>query len=167
MALVSGRRSTLNPNAAPFVPASVRQVEDFSPEWWDLATNSTWFHDYWVGQKEGSEYGNNEAGFGDDDIVDLLPDNIDLDVDEDILNMEDQYEEFLQSMETGQGNNAFVNSIKGMSESGSAKRPDALVKSLSLPKERGPKSLVPPRYYEKPAKVVSPRCSLRRIQQPR
>nr|GME18177.1 protein EARLY RESPONSIVE TO DEHYDRATION 15-like [Ipomoea batatas] len=157
MALVSGRRSTLNPNAAPFVPASVRQVEDFSPEWWDLATNSTWFHDYWVGQKEGSEYGTNEAGF----------DNIDLDVDEDILNMEDQYEEFLQSMETGQGNNAFVNSIKGMSESGSAKRPDALVKSLSLPKERGPKSLVPPRYYEKPAKVVSPRCSLRRIQQPR
>ncbi|XP_019166342.1 PREDICTED: protein EARLY RESPONSIVE TO DEHYDRATION 15-like [Ipomoea nil] len=167
MALVSGRRSTLNPNAAPFVPASVRQVEDFSPEWWDLATNSTWFHDYWVGQKEGSEYGCNEAGFGDDDIADLLPDNIDLDVDDDILNMEDQYEEFLQSIETGQGNNGFVNSIKGVSESGSAKHPDALVKSLNLTKERGSKSLVSPRYFEKPAKVVSPKCSLRRIQQPR
>lgn len=166
MTLVSGRRSTLNPNAAPFVPASVSQVEDFSPEWWNLATNSTWFHDYWLG-KQGSEYGNNEAGFGDDDIADLLPDNIDLDVDDDILNMEDQYEEFLQSIETGQGNDSFLNSVNGIPEQGSGKRPNALVKSLSLTKERGPKSLVPPKYYEKPAKVITPKCSPRLIQQPR
>ncbi|KAJ0258435.1 hypothetical protein HA466_0072250 [Hirschfeldia incana] len=37
MAMVSGRRSTLNPDAPLFVPAAVRQVEDFSPEWWQLS----------------------------------------------------------------------------------------------------------------------------------
>ncbi|MCD7459280.1 hypothetical protein HAX54_040539 [Datura stramonium] len=36
MALVSGGRSTLNPNAPLFIPSYVQQVEDFSPEWWNL-----------------------------------------------------------------------------------------------------------------------------------
>lgn len=91
MALVSGGRSTLNPNAPLFVPSFVRQVEDFSPEWWNLVTTSTWFHDYWMSQNQVEEYGSGN------DVVDLLPENIDLDVDEDILNMEAQFEEFLQS----------------------------------------------------------------------
>lgn len=90
MALVSGGRSTLNPNAPLFIPASVRALEDFSPEWWNLMNSATWYHDYWLSQQQGTEYDNN-------DVADLLPDTIDLDVDEDILNMEAQYEEFLQS----------------------------------------------------------------------
>lgn len=97
MALVSGGRSRLNPNAAPFIPAAVRQVEDFSPEWWNLVTTSTWFKDYWLSQHQGDDiFGEEENG---NDVVGLLPDTIDLGVDEDILNMEAQYEEFLQSSE--------------------------------------------------------------------
>ncbi|KAJ0255480.1 hypothetical protein HA466_0102260 [Hirschfeldia incana] len=55
MAMVSGRRSTLNPDAPLFVPAAVRQVEDFSPEWWQLVTTSTWYHDYWISQNQGAD----------------------------------------------------------------------------------------------------------------
>ncbi|KAK2978955.1 hypothetical protein RJ640_017519 [Escallonia rubra] len=55
MALVSGGRSTLNPNAPLFILAVVRQVEDFSPEWWQLVTTSTWFHDYWLSQHQGED----------------------------------------------------------------------------------------------------------------
>ncbi|XP_051148841.1 protein EARLY RESPONSIVE TO DEHYDRATION 15-like [Andrographis paniculata] len=94
MALVSGGRSTLNPNAPLFIPAAMRQVEDFSPEWWNLVTTSTWFRDYWLSQQQ------EEDNFGGDDIVRMLPDTIDVGVDEDILNMEAQYEEFLSSSES-------------------------------------------------------------------
>ncbi|KAL0339723.1 UNVERIFIED_CONTAM: protein EARLY RESPONSIVE TO DEHYDRATION 15 [Sesamum radiatum] len=52
MALVSGGRSTLNPNAPLFIPAAVKQVEDFSPEWWSLVNTSTWFRNYWISQHE-------------------------------------------------------------------------------------------------------------------
>ncbi|MFX9848182.1 PABP-interacting PAM2 motif-containing protein [Acinetobacter baumannii] len=92
MALVSGGRSTLNPNAPLFVPAAMRQVEDFSPEWWNLVNTSIWFRDYWLSQMQVEDV------FGDDDVNDvvgLLPDSIDLDVDDDVLNMEAQFEEFL------------------------------------------------------------------------
>ncbi|GFP90910.1 protein early responsive to dehydration 15 [Phtheirospermum japonicum] len=149
MALVSGARSSLNPNAPLYVPAALRQVEDFSPEWWDLVTTSTWFHDYWISQHQGEDV------FGDQqdrNVVGLLPDNIDLDVDEDILNMEAQFEEFLQS--TDAEHRSF-----GMN-------PDALVKSLNV--QRGPKSPREPiKFFEKPAKHVSPKYSPRFIQQPR
>lgn len=101
MALVSGGRSSLNPNAPLFVPAAVRQVEDFSPEWWQLVTTSTWFHDYWVSQQQGDDdfYGNNQDDMA--DIVDLLPDSIDLGADEELMTMEAQYEQFIQSSEAG------------------------------------------------------------------
>uniref|UniRef100_A0A7C8YP81 Ataxin-2 C-terminal domain-containing protein n=1 Tax=Opuntia streptacantha TaxID=393608 RepID=A0A7C8YP81_OPUST len=97
MALVSGR-STLNPNAPLYIPAAFRQVEDFSPEWWDLISTSMWFRNYWLGQHQETEimYGNNENNFEGDDVVDLLPDDIDLGVDEELLNMESQFEEFIK-----------------------------------------------------------------------
>lgn len=115
MALVSGGRSTLNPNAPLFVPAAMRQVEDFSPEWWNLVTTSTSFRDYWVSQNQGDDiFGEEENGFDDNNVVGLLPENIDLDVDEDILNMEAQFEEFLQSTEADYGNKAF----RGVMENG-------------------------------------------------
>lgn len=101
MALVSGGRSTLNPNAPLYIPAFVRQVEDFSPEWWNLVTTSTWFRDYWLSQNQVEDFFTGDDGFGDNDVIDLLPDSIDLGLDEEILNMEAQFEEFLQSSETG------------------------------------------------------------------
>ncbi|KAK4432091.1 protein EARLY RESPONSIVE TO DEHYDRATION 15 [Sesamum alatum] len=165
MALVSGGRSTLNPNAPLFIPAAVRQVEDFSPEWWNLVTTSTWFRDYWLSQHQGEDiFGAEEEG---NDVVGLLPDNIDLGVDEDILTMEAQFEEFLQSSE-GQDYYYGSKTARGITENGYGKRTEALVKSLSMPKERGPISpREPTKQWEKPAKIVSPRCSPRFIHQPR
>ncbi|KNA08528.1 hypothetical protein SOVF_161780 [Spinacia oleracea] len=99
MALVSGVRSTLNPNAPLYIPAAFRQVEDFSPEWYDLITTSMWFRDYWLSQHQEAEmlYGNNANNFEVNDVVDLLPDEIDLGVDEELLLMESQFEEFIKS----------------------------------------------------------------------
>ncbi|KAI3694499.1 hypothetical protein L1987_77464 [Smallanthus sonchifolius] len=93
MALVS-QRSTLNPDAPLFIPAAVRQVEDFSPEWWELVTTSAWFHDYWLSQQQGDDdfYGDTADSC---DIADTLPDSID--TDEELLFMEAQYEQFLLS----------------------------------------------------------------------
>lgn len=98
MALVSGVRSTLNPNAPLYIPAAFRQVEDFSPEWWDLITTSMWFRNYWLSQNQETEimYGNNENNFEGDDVVNMLPDEIDIGVDEELLNMESQFEEFIK-----------------------------------------------------------------------
>uniref|UniRef100_A0A5B6ZG51 Uncharacterized protein n=1 Tax=Davidia involucrata TaxID=16924 RepID=A0A5B6ZG51_DAVIN len=120
MALVSGGRSTLNPNAPLFIPAAVRQVEDFSSEWWELITTSTWFHDYWLSQNQGEDgfYGNNEDGFDGHDVVDLLPDTIDLVTDEDFSNMEAQFEEFIRSSETGEANKSSLSAVNGMPENG-------------------------------------------------
>ncbi|GJY76296.1 protein early responsive to dehydration 15 [Tanacetum coccineum] len=98
MALVKQGSSTLNPNAPLFVPAAVRQVEDFSPEWWQLVTNLTWFHDYWLSQQQGENgfFGNETSdGLDSSDIADMLPDSID----DDLLSMEGQYEQFLLSSE--------------------------------------------------------------------
>ena len=88
MAMVSGRRSTLNPNAPLFVPAAVRQVEDFSPEWWQLVTTSTWYHDYWISQHQGADgfYDNGESG--EVDVADLLPESFDFDDIEDVFESE-------------------------------------------------------------------------------
>ncbi|KAK2969179.1 hypothetical protein RJ640_027629 [Escallonia rubra] len=162
MALVSGGRSTLNPNAPLFIPAAVRQVEDFSPEWWQLVTTSTWFHDYWLSQHQGEDgfYANDDNDFDGDDIADLLPDTIDLD--DDFSAMEAQFEQFIQSSESA---------LKGMPENGVEVGAEALKKSLTLSKSmkgRGPKSPVETaKYREKPAKCVSPKYSPRCIQQPR
>lgn len=103
MALVSGGRSTLNPNAPLFIPAAFRQVEDFSPEWWQLITSSTWYHNYWLSQHQ------DEDGFydngGDDDfdgsnVADLLPDTFDLDAGENFSSIEAQFDEFVMSFES-------------------------------------------------------------------
>ncbi|KAA8517173.1 hypothetical protein F0562_017466 [Nyssa sinensis] len=173
MALVSGGRSTLNPNAPLFIPTAVRQVEDFSKEWWELVTTSTWFRDYWLSQYEGEDgiYGNNEDGFDSHDVADQLPDTIDLVAEDDFSNMEAQFEEFILSSESGEANKSSLSPVKGMPENGLAMDAEVLIKSLTLSKSskgRGPKSPVEPaKYWEKPAKCVSPKCSPRCIQQPR
>ncbi|KAF4347645.1 hypothetical protein G4B88_024283 [Cannabis sativa] len=57
MALVSGERSSsssLNPNAPLFVPAALKQVEDFSPEWWDILSSPNLYEQFVgvIGQKD-------------------------------------------------------------------------------------------------------------------
>ncbi|KAF5470099.1 hypothetical protein F2P56_010642 [Juglans regia] len=155
MAMVSGGRSTLNPNAPLFIPAAFRLVEDFSPEWWQLVTTSTWYRDYWLSQHQGEDgfSDNAEDDFDGINLVDLLPETFEFDDGEDFSNMETQYDVYSPSFEQkGFGMNA-----------------EALVKSLkSLDERRGPKSPVQrSKYSEKPAKYVNPKCSPRRIQQPR
>lgn len=114
MALVSGARSSLNPNAPLFIPAAVRQVEDFSPEWWNLVTTATWFRDYWLSEHQGEDiFGEETDGH---DVAGLLPDNFDLGVDEEILNMEAQFEEFLQSSEVHDFHGGMA--AKGITENG-------------------------------------------------
>ncbi|KAL3637195.1 hypothetical protein CASFOL_019494 [Castilleja foliolosa] len=155
MALVSGARSSLNPNAPLFIPAALRQVEDFSPEWWDLVTTSTWFHDYWVSQNQGEEVFDDQQ---DRNVVGLLPDNIDIDVDDDILNMEAQFEEFLQSTDAEHEKKTLHN--------GFGTNPGPLVKNVNV--QRSPKTLREPiKFFEKPVKHVSPKYSPRSIHQPR
>ncbi|MFS7904076.1 putative PAM2-containing protein CID1/CID2 [Helianthus anomalus] len=155
MTLVSAQRSTLNPNAPLFVPAAVRQVEDFSPEWWDLVTTSTWFHSYWLSQQDAEDgfFGNTQDDL---DIVDILPDSIY--ADEDTLTMESDYEQFLLLSEMEK--HTYAPSLKQIP-----------IKGLELElksRERGPKSPVETaKYWEKPAKPVSPKVRTQRIQQPR
>lgn len=94
-------RSTLNPNAPLFIPAALRQVEDFSPEWWQLVTTSTWYRDYWLSQNQDEDgfYDNAQDNY--DNVADLLPETFDLDAGEDFSNFEEaQFEEFLQLSQT-------------------------------------------------------------------
>ncbi|CAL1385761.1 unnamed protein product [Linum trigynum] len=100
-AVVSGGRSTLNPDAPLFIPAAYRQVEDFSPEWWQLVTTTTWFKDYWLSQHQEQEGYFNNVAEEDYDVAGLLPDTFDLDVvGEDFSSFEVQFDEFLESYET-------------------------------------------------------------------
>ena len=80
MALVSGVRSSLNPNAPLFIPAKLRQVEDFSPEWWELVKTSTPFQDYWLSQHQDEDFdGRASSDYADHDdeiafdLADSLP----------------------------------------------------------------------------------------------
>ncbi|GKV48896.1 hypothetical protein SLEP1_g55686 [Rubroshorea leprosula] len=162
MALVSGGRSTLNPNAPLFVPAAFRQVEDFSPQWWQLITTSTWYREYWLSQHQGEDgfYNNTEDDFDGNDIVDLLPDTFDLVAGEDLSSMDHQFEEFVQSYETEMDNR----SVPLPSTGGDA---EALMKNLSLLQSNLKSPVEPAKYAAKPAKNVNPKCVSQRIQQPR
>jgi len=96
MATLVFGRSTLNPNAPLFIPNVYRQVEDFSPEWWELVKTSTWFRDFWLSQHpEGSFDGSAGA---DDDLTDLLPEDLDVGVEE-FSNLEAQFEEMVMLAE--------------------------------------------------------------------
>ncbi|KAH0928818.1 hypothetical protein HID58_014545 [Brassica napus] len=56
--------STLNPNAPAFDPVGFREVEDFSPKWWELVTTSKWFRDFWLSaNSEEYEFGDMEDEF--------------------------------------------------------------------------------------------------------
>jgi hypothetical protein len=65
--------STLNPDAPLFIPAAFQQVEDFSPQWWDLVTTTAWFRDHW--SREHSHLDHMAEVL---DAAALLPDDDDL-----------------------------------------------------------------------------------------
>lgn len=66
MTLGSSVGSGLNPDAPLYIPAAFRQVEDFSPEWWNLVQSNPWFRDYWLRERDGLS-----------DMFPELPDDLD------------------------------------------------------------------------------------------
>ncbi|KAF2323788.1 hypothetical protein GH714_036925 [Hevea brasiliensis] len=124
MALVAGQRSTLNPNAPVFIPSVYRQVEDFSPEWWELVKTSTWFRDYWLSQHpEGSFDG---SASGNDDVEELLPEKFDIGFDDEFGNLVAQFEELVILNEEKEEKKKPLNGVK-MDVNG-------VLKELSIPK---------------------------------
>ncbi|KAJ6790842.1 protein EARLY RESPONSIVE TO DEHYDRATION 15 [Iris pallida] len=77
-------RSTLNPNAPIFIPAVYKQVEDFSPEWWELVNTTGWYRDHWFQQHQGEETFEREDT---EDVANLLPDSIDLAITDDLSSL--------------------------------------------------------------------------------
>ncbi|CAL5085259.1 unnamed protein product [Urochloa decumbens] len=81
MSTMAMASSSLNPNAPLFIPAAYRQVEDFSPEWWELVKTTAWFRDHWFRQHQQHEAAYDAALLAlpdDADVVDvaaLLPDD--------------------------------------------------------------------------------------------
>jgi hypothetical protein len=70
--------SSLNPNAPIFVPVAYKQVEDFSPQWWELVQTTAWFRDYWFHENQQQEAF--DTSYEGENIENLLPDSIDLDI---------------------------------------------------------------------------------------
>ncbi|TVU47025.1 hypothetical protein EJB05_06601, partial [Eragrostis curvula] len=70
--------SSLNPNAPLFIPSAYLQVEDFSPQWWDLVTTTAWFRDHW-----SREHSHLDDMADELDAAALLPDDDDLFVEDD------------------------------------------------------------------------------------
>lgn len=168
MALVSGARSTLNPNAPPFIPATFYQVEDFSSEWWELVKTSTWFRDFWLSEHQDDDFeGNIEVDTAD------AEDNDDVSIDEAHLTKLSQLEEVYLSYKDIGNTGLFPTAPKNESTplNGFEEDTKAFLKKLSVsksPKERGPKSPAgPAKYQQKPVRYVSPKCTPRLIHQPR
>ncbi|KAF3794732.1 EARLY RESPONSIVE TO DEHYDRATION 15 protein [Nymphaea thermarum] len=150
-------RSSLNPNAAPFIPSSFQQVEDFSPEWWELVKSSTWFRDYWVDQHQEIVDGVSNGG-EEDDIVALLPETFELEEFPDLINegvfFQPEQPKHLMSNQNGGLNHEKL-------------RLD-IAESLGLKSPGGGTWEQRSKYWEKPPQTVSPRTPNRRIiQQPR
>ncbi|XP_042468658.1 protein EARLY RESPONSIVE TO DEHYDRATION 15-like [Zingiber officinale] len=80
MELPSGAipKSTLNPDAPLFIPMAFQQVQDFSPEWWELVKTTTWFREHWFHVHQDQE--TFDEADGDEDVANLLPDSIDLEI---------------------------------------------------------------------------------------
>ncbi|XP_015690308.1 protein EARLY RESPONSIVE TO DEHYDRATION 15-like [Oryza brachyantha] len=78
--------SSLNPDAPVFIPAAFRQVEDFSPQWWDLVKTTAWFRDHWFHEHQQlDEMADSLELHGEDvDLAGLLPDDA-FDDDEDFF----------------------------------------------------------------------------------
>ncbi|OIW11809.1 hypothetical protein TanjilG_02756 [Lupinus angustifolius] len=170
MALVSGRSSALNPNAPLFIPAALRQVEDFSPQWWELVKSSTWFHDYWLSQRNVEDFEGSFNNTSVDDIENMLPENFDLGIEEDFNFLENEFEHLVlfseaQDYQVQADPNDGKGPLRGVHMDAKALLEKLTPKS---PKERHPKSSVgSAKHLEKPALHANIKRALQRIQQPR
>ena len=148
--------SNLNPNAPLFIPAAYQQVEDFSPEWWELVKTTGWFRDHWFRQHQEQETfdGSDDA---EKDVASLLPDSSDL---------FDDFSESELADEAGFGSAPATNGFMGPDLVSDA---ETVMKSLASPRNGGVKLMVEPaKYSEKPGRHANPNFSPRRIiQQPR
>lgn len=99
MALVAGRSSALNPNAPLFIPAALRQVEDFSPQWWELVKSSTWFRDYWLSQHKEEDFGETGNDSTTDDVEKMLLETFDQGIEDDIIFLENEFEQLVMPYE--------------------------------------------------------------------
>ncbi|CAL9088252.1 protein EARLY RESPONSIVE TO DEHYDRATION 15 [Musa acuminata AAA Group] len=133
-------RSGLNPDAAPYVPAAQRAVEDFSSEWWNLVHSSPWFADYWLREC----FHESVLDFFEDDDPEL-PD----DINDALFSLSAPHQKEAEEEEGGGRNREL---ITWGAEKWKASRGCAA---------EGAK------YAEKAAKVVSVKLSPRTIQQPR
>ncbi|KAG2540714.1 protein EARLY RESPONSIVE TO DEHYDRATION 15-like [Panicum virgatum] len=152
MSAVAVSSSSLNPDAPLFIPAALLQVEDFSPQWWDLVTTTAWFRDHWSREHTQLDEMAEEL-----DAAALLPDD-----DEDLF-YDDQPEHAPAAVEAPQ-HAAPADSL----------RTDAVLKALNLTSPKGgdaPRGFrEKPRHAEKPTKYAgSPKGSSapRMIHQPR
>ncbi|GLT89268.1 hypothetical protein SLE2022_072570 [Rubroshorea leprosula] len=168
MASEGGVKSTLNPNAPLFIPAAFRQVEDFSPEWWELVKTSAWFRDYWLNEHPEESFVADEDEEDGGDIVDLISETFELGLNE------DPFEELVPDFgdpEKGESGSVDGSEKEKNRPNGIQMDAKAVLRSLKVavsPSERSPKSPAgSPKYAEKPAKYVSPKCSPRVIHQPR
>ncbi|CAI8596068.1 unnamed protein product [Vicia faba] len=166
MALVSKRSSALNPNAPLFVPAAFRQVEDFSPQWWELVKSSPWFHNYWLSQNEEDFEASEGIDTTNDDIENLLAETFDIGIEEDFNFLENEFEKLVMSDEAQECPVIDEPVEEKKPLHGVNKDALALLKILS-PNERGLKSPVGSKHFEKPPQYVNLKCAPQRIHQPR
>jgi len=152
MSAVAVSSSSLNPDAPLFIPAALLQVEDFSPQWWDLVTTTAWFRDHWSREHTQLDEMAEEL-----DAAALLPDD-----DEDLF-YDDQPEHAPAAVEAPQ-HPAPADNLNT----------DAVLKALNLSSPKGgdaPRVFrEKPRHAEKPTKYAgSPKGSSapRVIHQPR
>ncbi|XP_048140528.1 protein EARLY RESPONSIVE TO DEHYDRATION 15-like isoform X2 [Rhodamnia argentea] len=165
MALVSGTRSKLNPKAEPFIPMSYRQVEDFSPAWWELVKASPWYRNYWLSQRGDDDFGTNDCddafGHDEDDMMREIMDDEFMLVDE---------LDGVDKRENGGSDPMGVGEEEGKLLNGNEAK--ALLQDPSMPKSpkhRAPKSPVmgSQKFCKKSVQKVSVKCAPRRIHQPR
>lgn len=142
--------SSLNPDAPLFIPAAFRQVEDFSPQWWDLVKTTAWFRDHWFHEHQqldemADSLALHDAAADDDDLAGLLPDDAFDDDDDDDLFFDQTH-----------------NLLVDPPQPPAALKTDAVLQALSLVSPKGgdaPRGLrEKPRHSEKPTKYAgSPR----------
>lgn len=169
--LVSGR-STLNPNAPLFIPNVYRQVEDFSPEWWELVKTSTWFRDFWLSQHPEESF-DGSAGADDDDLTDFLPEDLDVGVEEEFPNLEAQFEEMVKLAEAEEKTDSSDADLKVERKplNGLIMDVKTLLKDMNIPKSpkeispRSPRTLA--KYQMKPPHCVVAKRTALYIHQPR
>ncbi|XP_074559936.1 protein EARLY RESPONSIVE TO DEHYDRATION 15-like [Curcuma longa] len=156
MELPSGAvpKSTLNPDAPLFIPMAFQQVQDFSPEWWELVKTTTWFREHWFHIHQDQETFDADE---DEDVANLLPDSIDLDIGIEQVSLQQSLQEV--AMNNDMINLGFLNDAEIAANRFGSR----------APKNDGMRALSEPaKYHEKPVQRMIPKFASRHlIQQPR